>query len=304
MLKLYRHQIKLQRQYRFGREKPKPAAAPTLAEIEIGKLGASNRLDLDGIRKKIDDEVFNPYDQLGLSPTAPLAEIQAKLKVRRRLVQGQLNGQETNDNLPVEYRQELTDQLAQLDQALVIFASPHSRRQFREHYELEVARIIEANLTLSQKMSIKLSKTKDYSLELVKAKVPASIRTTYNFNLASIKQAKTQLKLKLNTPHKKYAFFSLFSLIFPFYLIIIPCHLVEEGVWERTCQEHHIMPVAWVVYAWRAFTTIYGSIALEVYNYVSGQRNVQIYEHSAVNEYETRNTELHELAVRLERLKK
>jgi len=295
------------RHYRFGREKPKPVAPPSMAEIEVGKLGVSNRLDSDGIRAKIADEVFNPYTELGLNPTAPLAEIQTKLKVRRKLVHGQLNGEKTGDNvvtLPIEYQTELAQQLVALDRALVIFESSKTRRQFQAQYELDVTRIIEANLTLGEKMSIQREKAKQYGLEKAREKVPSAIRTKYAFNAASTKQAKTQLMLKLNTPHKKYAFFSIFTLILPFYLILVPCHLMPEGAWERTRQEHHILPLAYVVYAWQACSSFYCASFLELYNYATGQRGRQVYDHSAVKEYESRNTELHQLALKLERLKR
>ena len=150
-----------------------------MADVEVEKLGLSHATDYDAIRAEV-KEVFNPYDQLGINKTTPLAEIQLKLKVKKRIINEELQQIDSGSNLPAVYEDRLSQLQKDLDtieKSAEIFSTIESRRKFNNEYELEVHRIINRNLSFRQKLSLQTTKTYQYALDTLRPKVPSPVRT-------------------------------------------------------------------------------------------------------------------------------
>ena len=158
-------------------------------------------------------EVFNPYDQLGINKMAPLAEIQLKLKAKKRIINEELKQIEGGSNLPAVYEDrlgvwsyrfisseltfirhpfkqnlktffkpskrlvQLQKDLETIEKSTEIFATSESRRKFNNEYELKVHKIINRNLSFKQKLSLRTTKTYQYALDTLRPKVPSPVRT-------------------------------------------------------------------------------------------------------------------------------
>ena len=88
------------------KEKSKPKPGKTMVDVEVEKLFLSHATDYDAVRAEV-KEVFNPYDQLGINKMAPLAEIQLKLKAKKRIINEELKQIEGGSNLPAVYEDRL-----------------------------------------------------------------------------------------------------------------------------------------------------------------------------------------------------
>jgi len=302
--------------YNFGKtvnEKPAKIIPKDKIDMDISKIEKDTfKYDFSPIESQI-ELLFDPYKELGLDRNATISELQKKMKFERKNLDIQINHLKAKTEYDKTRLEELNARSDIVDEALIIFSSFAERKRFDDNYALQVHKIINSNLTRRQKRILAVDRLKNKISQKIYESTPTTIQSRTDMVIKYGGNKKQVLIDNINVPHRRATIlFNFIPFLFAF-IVIIPVIFdieLEDSVSFKTAKamypEHEYYSLHYLYGWWLTFKSFYYRQGKEKLwdKYIEGISDTERINrrYSVVNEFENRDTELIQLASKLEKL--